>query len=490
MNWSFDLRRIEKKQRFEYSVVGAILCSFSFLVFHQEAAASPTDEPKTASSQPRDPPLNTMVISGTETFAAEFIGDNGHANEGAHGDDDNFLMFRNIFYFQTRCAEFDTGIRFDTTLFHYPPKRVPLEEFTWSETANGYTLLNYNHDFRLERIHGGFQVGRLHVTVGDFYATFGRGIALALAKVDDVGLDTGILGGRADYQVGDTLTVTVLGGVVNALNIDPVTHQVLEDDPLDRLAGARLEWRISRGFAVAGHGVLLSPRYSDESQISDDRLYVDRSPGIEARNVGGSTDIGFGDTKIFVEANYQSHDNFRPPEGLDDVMDEEGYAFFTEMSQMVGNNEIKLEGYLYHQWLMDGPYRGSAANLAVSQPIPYQKMVTLELPWMPVKSLGNATAGRLSWNNYIAPSGTELTAKALVVSNQGGLTPQGDWSDHSDILSFHPTTSINQTFKSSGLGVVVEGGYRHEWMVIEKADQGHLWHISNELTRIIPDAAD
>ena len=84
-------------------------------------------------------------------------------------------------------------------------------------------------DIRLERIQLRYHSGPVTVEAGDVYTVIGRGIALAFRKIDQLGLDNAIRGGRVEI---DTPYVNIrgFGGVANPQNLDPITQQVSHDD--------------------------------------------------------------------------------------------------------------------------------------------------------------------------------------------------------------------------------------------------------------------
>jgi hypothetical protein len=418
----------------------------------------------------------------TETFITEYVGDNGPTNEGAYGDDDDFWIFRNLFYAQAGNKEFDSGLRLDVDLFQGPPGHVDSDAFYWGEGAGGYTTLDYGNDLRLERIYGTAHIDRLNVTVGDFYVSFGRGIALSLVKLDDVGEDTALRGARLEYHVPRGVKVVLVGGAVNALNVDPITKQVFADDPLDKIAGARVEWEIADALSLGVHGVLMRPRFTDADEVSPDRLFVDQGPGVAAAGGGASAELHAGGFQLYLEGNAQSHDNYRPAEA---VMDESGYAVFGETSYDLSPFLIKVEGIFYRRWLMEGPYRGSYSTTSGNPAIQYNNMPTLEPVWMTMNSRGNAEGGRLSGDLFIRRSETQLTLCAATLFYEGGLQPMGVWSDHPPTLVVHPILKVRQAFGGSGVNATAEGGFRYETTdepLPGHEDNGRLWHASLDLS--------
>ncbi len=451
----------------------------------EEMPEPPCDlEPRTRcghTPRPAPTPVNFRV---TETFISEYVGDNGSANEALYGDDDDYWIFRNLLYLQAGNKYFDSAMRLDLTLFQNPPARVEPDGFVWGTGASGYTTLNYGNDFRVERIHGTAHIGNLHVTGGDFYVNFGRGIALSLIKLDDVGVDNAIRGGRIEYRMPRKFKIILVGGVVNSLNIDPITHQLQEDDPLDKIVGARAEWEIGDALCLGAHGVLMKPRFEQESDIDPDRIYVDQGTGVSVLTGGASAEIHLGGAHIYLEGDGQSHDNYRPTGRNPDVHDESGYGVFMEASYDLTPFMLKGEGILYRRWLMEGPYRGSSVN-AVEQPIVYHHMVTLEPVWMIIKSFGNAEGGRLTGDLYLKGSDTQLTLTNSFIKYEGGLLPSGVWDDHPPTFIVHPILKARQTFGGTGIGLVLEGGFRYETTdepPQDHPDDGTLWHLLSDLS--------
>jgi hypothetical protein len=431
---------------------------------------------------PAPTPVNYRV---TETFIAEYVGDNGPTNEGAYGDDDNFWIFRNLIYAQAGNKYFDSGLRLDLNLFAGPPGHVPTAEFRehgYPPGASGYTTLDYGNDLRLERIYGTANLDRLRVTAGDFYVSFGRGIALSLVKLDDVGEDNALRGARVEYQVPRAVKLILVGGIVNALNVDPITKQIYEDDPMDRIAGARVEWQIQDALALGAHGVMMRPRYTDEENVDPDRLFIDMGPGVAVMSGGATAQLNVGGLQVYLEGDAQTHDNFRPETH---VMNESGYALFGEVSYDLSPFMIKGEAIFYRRWLMDGPYRGSYSTASGNPAIPYNNMPTLEPVWMTINSRGNAEGGRLTGDLFIRRSKTQLTLTETTLFYEGGLTPWGPWTDHPPTLVTHPILKVRQAFGDSGVNASAEGGFRYETTdepATGEPDNGRLWHAAADLS--------
>ncbi len=422
-------------------------------------------------------------VSGTETFIVRYVGDNGKVNEGIYGDDDNYWMFKNLLYLKAGTRMFDSGLRLDATLFHDPPYRVSNEAFV--PGGSGYTKLNFGNDFRVERIYGTVHLGDFHVTAGDFYVSFGRGMVLSLIKIDDVGVDNALRGARLEYRIPRKVKAVLVGGVVNALNHDSQILSVEKDDPLDRIVGMRIEWEMLDALSSGVHGVYMQPRFRDEADIDPGRNYLDQGTGIGVMSGGASLELYLSGWHVYLEGNGQKHDNYRPPQGQDDVLDEPGFSGFLEVSYDYSPFSIKGEGIFYRHWLMEGPMRGAANNLGFTQPIAYHHMVTLEPVWMVINSFGNAIGGRLTGDLYFKKSDTQFTLATALIKYEGGLMPAGDWTDHPPTLVVHPILEVRQRFKQTGIHCLVNGGFRHEGTQAPEepgADTGFLWHVKGDVT--------
>lgn len=438
-----------------------------------------TDEPAETPRNRRDdngPKSPEVSYRGSITNVSEYVGDNGTAGESLYGDDDDFWTFQNIFHLMANSRSFDSALRLDATLFHNPPQEVDAEEFYWGPGSGDYTLLNYHNDYRLERIYGTIKLDNLHITAGDFYVTFGRGMVLSLTKQDSMNLDNTLRGLRIEYALPRKIKVVVLGGVVNTLNIDPITHQVLRDDPLDRIIGGRLEWNIADNCNFGVHAVYMTPRFTKENQVKKDRMFIDQGTGIQTVNYGLSADIGLEDLNIHLEANGQVHDNYRPPENTEDIKGELGFAAFGEVSYDFSTVGLKAQTFYYHRWLMEGALRGSAADVTTAQPVTYHTRVTLEPTWVPQKSFGNSVGGKLTGDFFFKDSDTEMILDNIILKYNGGIVPQGQWLETDDTLIIHPMLTLRQKLADTGLRLTLGGGYLRELDLKDSKRAGSLWH--------------
>lgn len=146
-----------------------------------------------------------------------------------------------------------------------------------------------------ERLSLRYQRRGLTLELGDFYQVFGRGVALSFRKVDPIGLDTTLRGGRFEYERG-RLTVRAFGGFSNPQNLDPISLGTF-DDPRDLLAGGALAARVgpNEEVEVSGHVVRAMFERIAEGNRQDDVDVVGWR--VEAASLFG------GDLSLYLEAN-------------------------------------------------------------------------------------------------------------------------------------------------------------------------------------------
>ncbi|MDX2019027.1 MAG: redoxin family protein [Deltaproteobacteria bacterium] len=98
-----------------------------------------------------------------------------------------------------------------------------------------------DRDARLEKLRAAMSWWRLRLSAGDEYAKFGNGLVLSVRRIDLLGQDTTVRGGRLEY-VGDRLDATALAGVFNPQNVDTIDFKQV-DDAGDLVAAAQLRER-------------------------------------------------------------------------------------------------------------------------------------------------------------------------------------------------------------------------------------------------------
>lgn len=129
----------------------------------------------------------------------------------------------------------------------------------------------------------------VEVTAGDSYVQFGRGLVLSMRKIDDLGLDTTLRGGKIAIQK-DPIGLTLIAGFANPSRIDDPSGrslflpEALKTDtrgaqPIfgsDRLIGAEVQAGRGTPVILSTHAVRLTRcapfQYDDHNRVIDSGL--------------------------------------------------------------------------------------------------------------------------------------------------------------------------------------------------------------------------
>lgn len=147
-----------------------------------------------------------------------------------------FTDWLNRFQVDLAWQDFTAMARLDTTLYVNPPVAAA------GDLRIARLLRDrYQNRAELEKVAVGYGGKHLELTLGDAYVTYGRGLILAIRKYDELGVDTTVRGLSATGHLGG-LNVNGTAGITNIINVDAATGRSA-DDPSDRLAAARAEYR-------------------------------------------------------------------------------------------------------------------------------------------------------------------------------------------------------------------------------------------------------
>ncbi|MCC7539717.1 MAG: hypothetical protein IT379_26075 [Deltaproteobacteria bacterium] len=289
------------------------------------------------------------------------------------------------------------------------------------------------NDIRPERVllEGDTDLGplTLRAAAGDFYAQIGRGLILSLRRVDEIGIDTALRGGRIEVGGRDGgWNLQVMGGLANPANLD--NQRLLHvEDPNDFIGGTRVEARLE-GATLALHGA-----WARVGEAADEELGADQTWAF-----GGEVETTLRDVTMAVELDWQA----RRRSGED----ERGFAIYGTASAPIGPLTLLAELKHYSEFeVMRGsiPTSGSAA-FAYSAP-PTAERVDQE-----VLDNTDVTGGRLQ-GDLAAGDATTLTLSGGLFYNRF----YDRWFSHVFGGGDHRWTS--------GASLALHGGYRREWDV-------------------------
>ena len=213
------------------------------------------------------PPLDGEAVRVDVTNATSFVYNgnnrNSRPNSVAAEVDDHWGLLHNRFNLQSSWKSWRVGLRIDGAWFYTSRsptdvaltllerrmrERAPnaadgaffVQKFyeAGHERSTRFTSFWYPAKWDVSYRHRWFDL-----TLGDFYAQFGRGLVLSLRKQDELSSDTTLRGARLDLKrrVGDVrLEWTLLGGTMNPLRIDEASGRFLSVDRTQFGGPARL----------------------------------------------------------------------------------------------------------------------------------------------------------------------------------------------------------------------------------------------------------
>lgn len=347
--------------------------------------------------------------------------------------------------------------------------------------------LNLQDDYRLERTTFRLDSRRFGLMLGDFNVSFSRGVALSVRKIDQIGVDTTIKGGRFDVRT-KPVRATVGAGFANRQNSDFATRRLLPDpgfpaqtyfnrpvdtgpcDPnrmidaeigspvwttcSDLVLAGRVQGALPGRVDLGGHYVLVD--FGDETaQLVRD---VDEALHMVGGDIGRARIAKTWDTYLGGSA------LFRNPGLRGTQLDSEaytGYALYTANTLGFGSTTLLVEGKHYVDWLT-----GVTQNSFVQ----YSEAPTLEREDQQVPGNVNASGGRLRLDHTLREEGLTFTLNSMqyVFAENQGFSAWGDQG----LIASHTYGGIIYRRPDSDLVLTVSGGYRHEQYLTSQPGRG------------------
>ena len=194
-------------------------------------------------------------VDVTEATSVYYNADNRNSRPGSvptHLDDD-WGVWYNRLNVQGSWKSWQAGLRLDSAWFYtapHPtetaltllrerrggstnPEYTPEEGAFFSNKvteASGELATRYTSWIYPAKYYVGYTGRDVEATIGDFYASLGRGLVLSVRKLDELASDTTVRGGRmtARIRAGDfRLRATAMGGAMNPLRLDEASGRYL-----------------------------------------------------------------------------------------------------------------------------------------------------------------------------------------------------------------------------------------------------------------------
>lgn len=282
------------------------------------------------------------------------------------------------------------------------------------------------------------------VVLGDFYAAFGRGIALNVNRNTNIDIDTSIQGVKAVIRPG-AWDLTVLAGQLNR-------QQVYQDNPnlaisRDRrhaVAGVRLE-RYGLGPANLGaHAVVYD--YVDEPGWKGGFDQLGTTPDVV---IGGATAelVGLGGIDWYVETDLFGFPTDVAFGGEDPAL---GHAVYGSATAYLGPTVLQIEGKRYHQAERPNtPLATELYEIVVGPTLEYERWIT-EDSSLAVNSQ-DVTGGRARLDWTIESGLTPYVSMAVFRDTAGALIPE---------TIYHPLIGIE--LLKGDWALIANAGFRYD----------------------------
>ncbi|MGH1341072.1 MAG: hypothetical protein ACRBN8_05945 [Nannocystales bacterium] len=409
-------------------------------------------------------------------------------NYNTEGSDDNFVSLVNRLNLgqDTRMKRATLG-----TQFRLDSQNIWFTEDRGCSEAMG-TCVPVEGDVRLERATVRLDTKHVSAYGGDFNVNMGRGLGLSVRKIDEIGVDATIKGGRVDVRT-KPIRATAIAGFANRQNSDFATRQLISDpgypaksytfsqdaneagcdvdgaidpdtgNPLwtvcsDFLAGGRVEVPLPGRVDVGANYVYLD--FGDEVTAGVIDEYLHQFGGdIGRARIGGVWDTFVGASGLMRNPNLAGTEF--ESQGYN------GYSLYSSNTFYTGTTTILVEGKHYRDYL-----------LAVGQNalLQYTENPTLEREDQQVPGNLNATGGRMRVDHTWRERGLTVFGNTLAYAYaQNERQDQFGLEDSEGLLATHNFGGIIFRKPKSDLVAQVSAGYRYErWLREPTPGEGAL----------------
>ena len=198
------------------SIVRSVAALAGGALLTVSAPARAVDLPKVGGS-----PIK-LDITETSIVAQRFA-----PREGEKQEDQGYFMWLNRLNLVFGWKKLTLGVRVDSSVYALRPADRLTDV---SENARYALLVDNSSRFR-DSIYPAklwltYKDQGIEVTAGDSYIQFGRGLVLSMRKVDELGVDTTLFGGKVTVQK-DPFAVTLIAGLANPSRVDEPSGRAL-----------------------------------------------------------------------------------------------------------------------------------------------------------------------------------------------------------------------------------------------------------------------
>lgn len=400
----------------------------------------------------KGPPPISMDV--TETFLADWHAKLDDANRKDKAP--NVIDLRNRLTVRLRRDSLTFGARLDAALFANPPST------------------QFQNDVRLEELYLKARLGAWRLTAGDDYASLGRGMALSLRKVDDLGFDVSLRGAHAVWK-SKKVSARVHAGLTNVVNVDGVDEKLVPD-PMDLILATRIEVRPTPKVIVGAQFVDVERRHSDllgavgglvpggidQDSIAGERFLrtIITGASIELKRLAKRLSLYAEANTLMNEGERNSKDGFEPVES-------DGLAVYGTATLFLDSTTVLLEAKHYDNFTVNSSlHPDTSSDEAITQIFPYIAPPTLERIDQRVVNNSNVTGVHLKLDHRLSEKRGRIFLSGSVFQN---APIEHELTTHS-YAGWEGRTQ-------SGDRYVVQSGFRREWAPDEGLTRLNMVHI-------------
>ncbi|PIE20230.1 MAG: hypothetical protein CSA66_01060 [Proteobacteria bacterium] len=410
-----------------------------------------------------------FTLEVTESLIADWNWVLDDAQIPHEADREDVFDIRNRLNIRLRAGAFVVGTRLDLAWFPNPPSG------------------QYRDDLRPEEIFATGRFGPLTVTLGDDYLSFGRGLALSLRKIDELGFATSLRGLHLSYRT-RRLRARLSAGLTNVVNVDTV-EQKLVPDPNDVVFAARVEGEPIAGVKLGLNLVDIERRHSDlRSSIAgtltgdDDTGTINSQRFIRSTIIGGSVEVPslLDSLSLYAEVDALIGDNVRLTAQGERADDVEGFAAYAQLLGYLGDWTVLAELKHYDDFDVSSTLHPDTAQAqGVTRTLSYIVPPTLERIDQRIFNNTDVTGGHVRVD-YAVPDARDVLflSGAFFVDAPG----EDEW-----------TTHVYGGYEHTGAGgnrMLLQAGYRREEAPDEDLTRLRLVHFDLDIFHVFSERAD
>ena len=433
-----------------------------------------------------------ITLSLTTTLSYEYRADNDferdRRGQSVRDVDDKLHYIFSTFDLALSHGPFRLGGRFDLHIW--------ADTFFQSAACPGAASCNerdtrFVDDFYLARDRGGDPGGgslrphlpeRLFIsiskpsfelTIGDFYASFGRGIALNVVKLDEIGQDTTVRGGKVSVHRGP-LHLTLLAGVFNFLDVDQATGYLSAAlFPEEPVFGGRIAYRLFENLELGAHAVHVVHVQNDDDNdtvwgVSADMtrllggdLSISAEMDLQRSVQDGCVTRGFGEDEGCSQRRFLPY--LHPLRGL---------AAYLTSTLSRGNWVFNVEGKYFNDFAMGIPVGNVGYGVSYSQP------PTLERIYANATDLASSAGGRLRVDYNFGELGP---LELMVFANYTFIRTYGEGP-----FEIHdPYGGFELSWMGSRSHWNLMGGLRYERDTERSVEHRSDWHLYGDIEQAL-----